>query len=83
MLWCTSRYLEKQPAQKWRKAELKEWLDSKGELLSVVLNLMLNLYITGIPYPEDALKKDLWEIIKKSKTPPKYAIDEIAKEKGK
>ena len=39
-------------------------------------------YITGIRYPEDALKKDLWEIIKQSRTPPKYATDEIAKEKG-
>ena len=37
---------------------------------------------TGIPYPENALKKDLWDIVKMSKTPPKYVTDQIAKEKG-
>ena len=29
-----------------------------------------------------ALKKDLWDVIKKSKTPPVYVIDKIAEEKG-
>ena len=42
----------------------------------------MDIYIIGIPYPEKALKKDLWEIVKQSKTPPKYATDELAKEKG-
>ena len=27
-------------------------------------------------------EKDLWEIVKQSKTSPKYATDELAKEKG-
>ena len=36
----------------------------------------------GIPYPENALKKDLWDIVKKFKTTPKYVTDQIAKEKG-
>ncbi|XP_065889075.1 uncharacterized protein [Dysidea avara] len=31
-----------------------------------------------IAYPESSLKRDLWEIIKQAKTPPRYAIDEIA-----
>ena len=30
-------------------------------------------------YPEKALIKDLWDIIKKLKTPPVYVIDNIAK----
>ena len=38
--------------------------------------------LLGIAYPEKALKKDLWDIIKKSKTPPIYVIDKIAEEKG-
>ena len=38
--------------------------------------------VTGITYPEKPLKKDLWDAIKKSKTPPVYAIDKIAEEKG-
>ena len=36
----------------------------------------------GIAYPDKALKKDLWDVIKKSKTPPVYVIDKIAEEKG-
>ena len=28
-----SRHLEEQPKQKWRKAQMKEWLDSKGTIL--------------------------------------------------
>ena len=35
----------------------------------------------GIAYPDKALKKDLWDVIKKSKTTPVYAIDKIAEEK--
>ena len=38
--------------------------------------------IIGLAYPVNALKKDLWDVIKKSRTPPVYAIDKIAKEKG-
>ncbi|XP_065911844.1 uncharacterized protein [Dysidea avara] len=60
-----SRHLEEQPKQKWRKAQLKEWLDKKR-----------------IAYPESSLKRDLWEIIKRAKAPPRYAIDEIAGSKG-
>jgi len=37
MIDILSRHLENQPAQKWRKAELKEWLDSKGELFIAVI----------------------------------------------
>ena len=37
---------------------------------------------TGIPYPEKALKKDLWEVIKTARRPPTYAIDKLAEEKG-
>ena len=33
-------------------------------------------------YPENALKRDLLEIVKQSKTSPKYATDEIAKNNG-
>ncbi|XP_065905339.1 uncharacterized protein [Dysidea avara] len=60
-----SRHLEEQPKQKWRKAQLKEWLNKKR-----------------IAYPESSLKRDLWEIIKRAKTPARYAIDEIAGSKG-
>ena len=35
-----------------------------------------------IRFPENALKRDLWEIVKQSKTSPKYATDEIAKDNG-
>ena len=28
-----SRHVEERPKQKWRKAQLKEWLDSKGSVL--------------------------------------------------
>ena len=38
--------------------------------------------LIGLAYPENALKKDLWDVIKKSRTPPVYAIDKIADEKG-
>ena len=36
-LLCThgitlSRHLEEQPKQRWKKAQLKQWLDSKGVL---------------------------------------------------
>ena len=38
--------------------------------------------ITGIAYPEKALKKDLWNAIKESRRPPEYVIDKVAEEKG-
>ena len=38
--------------------------------------------LTGIAYPEKALKKDLWKVIKDSRRPPEYVIDKIAEEKG-
>ena len=38
--------------------------------------------ITGIAYPEKALKKDLWNAIKESRRPPEYVIDTMAEEKG-
>ena len=38
--------------------------------------------ITGIAYPEKALKKDLWNAIKESRRPPEYVIDKMAEEKG-
>ena len=28
-----SRHLEEQPKQKWRKAQMKQWLDSKSKCL--------------------------------------------------
>ena len=37
---------------------------------------------TGSAYPEKALKKDLWNIIKAERRPPEYAIDKIAEERG-
>ena len=37
-----------------------------------------NMFI-GLAYPEKALKKDLWDVIKKSKTSP---VNKIAEEKG-
>ena len=79
MINILSRHLEKQPAQKWHEAELKEWLDSEGELFVAVI--WLNQCITEMCYPDNALKKDLWEIVKQSRTPPKYATDQMAKEK--
>ena len=30
-----SRHLEEQPKQKWRKAQMKEWLDSKGTIFCI------------------------------------------------
>ena len=42
----------------------------------------IELYVTGMAYPDKALKKDLWDIIKKSRTPPVYAIDKISEGKG-
>ena len=36
----------------------------------------------GIPYPEKALKKDLWNVIKAARRSPEYVIDKIAEEKG-
>jgi len=38
--------------------------------------------VIDLAYPENALKKDLWDVIKKSRTPPVYIIDKIAEEKG-
>ena len=35
-----SRHLERQPVQKWRKAELKDWLDSKGKCFRFSINLI-------------------------------------------
>ena len=68
---------------KVEKAELKEWLDKNGNCFSCELfGGFCDIYAIGIPYPEKALKKDIWEIVKDSKPSPIYAIDEIAKEKG-
>ena len=41
------------------------------------------IHLISYAYPEDALKKDLWDVIKKSRTPPIYAVNKIAKAKGK
>jgi len=41
-----------------------------------------NATATGIAYPKKALKKDLWDVIKESRTFPEYVIDKIAEEKG-
>ena len=38
--------------------------------------------ITGIAYPEKALKTDLWNAVKESRRPPEYVIDKMAEEKG-
>ena len=32
---CCSHHLEEQQKQKWRKAQLKEWLDNKGEYFHI------------------------------------------------
>ena len=40
------------------------------------------ILITGIAYPEKALKKDLWNAIKESRRPTEYVIDKVAEEKG-
>ena len=77
-----SRHLEEQPKQKWRKAQMKEWLDSKGTILYSLWTVHLILMFIGLVYPEQALKKDLWDVIKKSKTSPVYVTDKIAEEKG-
>ena len=76
--------MKPQPAQKWKKAELKQWLDNKGQHPIAVFWLPEALYVlyVGISYPEGALKKDMWEIIKQSRTPPKHVVDEIVREKG-
>ena len=37
--------------------------------------------IIGLAYPVNALKKDLWDVIKKSRTPPVYAIIKLLKKK--
>jgi len=66
--------------------QLKEWLNLKGilifYLIIVIVNDLVDDNATGIAYPKKAWKKDLWDVIKKSRTPPKYVIDKIAKEKG-
>lgn len=77
-----SRQTEEQPKQKWKKAKLKEWLDSKRKTNLWKFQWVIEFAI-GIPYPEKALKKEMWEIIKQNKPPPKYVTDEFAKEKGK
>ena len=69
-----SRHLEEQPKQKW--------LDSKGTILYSLWTMYLILMFIGLAYPEKALKKDLWDVIKKSKTSPVYVTDKIAEEKG-
>ena len=38
--------------------------------------------ISGIAYPEKALKRDLWNAIKESRRPPEYVIDKMVEEKG-
>ena len=43
---------------------------------------MTDFLITGIAYPEKALKKDLWNAIKESRRPSEYVIDKVAEEKG-
>ena len=43
---------------------------------------MDDVFDIGLAYPEKALKKDLWDVIKKSKTSPVYVTDKIAEEKG-
>ena len=35
------------------------------------------MWSIGIAYPDKALKKDLWDVIKTART-PRYAIDEMA-----
>ena len=67
---CCSHHLEQLPAQKWKKAELKEWLDKNGNCFSCELfGDFCDIYVIGIPYPV--------------KPSPIYATDEIPQEKGK
>ena len=39
---------------------------------------LVEWYVIEILYPQNALKRDLWEIVKQLKTSLKYATDEIA-----
>ena len=40
-----SRHLEEQPKQKWRKAQMKEWLDSKGTIFySFEYSLVMHVF---------------------------------------
>ena len=79
---CSSCHLEQLPAQKWKKAELKEWLDKYGNYFSCELfSDFCDIYALGILYPEKALNKDIWEIFKESKPSSIYATDEIARKR--
>ena len=79
-----SCHVEEQPKQRWRKARLKEWLDSKGTLFYLNMHDVNDGFclISGIAYTEKALKKDLWNATKESRRPPEYVIDKMAEEKG-
>ena len=57
-----SRHLEEQPKQKWRKAQMKEWLDSKGTILYSLWMMYLILMFIGLAYPEKVLKKALAQV---------------------
>ena len=74
-----SRHVKERPKQSWRKAQLKEWLDSKGTSFYLNMHDVNDGFclILGV-----ALKKDLWNAIKESRRPPEYVIDKMAEEKG-
>ena len=50
---------------------MKEWLNHKGTLLFKCTLWMIYLLIMlqGLAYPENALKKDLWGMLLRSKKP--------------
>jgi len=51
-------------------------------LIIIIVDDAFDDNVTGIAYPEKALKKDLWNVIKECRTPPEYVIVKIAEEKG-
>ena len=46
------------------------------------ISVFLDVTVTGIAYPEKALKKDLWDVVKSLRATPEYVTDKIAKDKG-
>ena len=74
-----SRRVEALPVQSWSKAKLMEWLDEKG----IILLCHGDHQLSGIAYPDKALKKKVWAIAKACKpSQVRYVIDEMAAKHG-